>query len=180
MPDEPERPVPPPWFEPPKGVLPGLLADRVTLVSNKEVILLVDQFRVHPAGLEFTLSLWLRNADEAMFDMPWELHQRRSSPDDPEFLRFGVQFADGRRWTNLPGPMPDFEAEPEGPVVMPRSGGGGGDHWDMDYWLWPLPPPGDLTFVADWPLHGVAETKATIDGQRIIDCSKTAEVIWPS
>ena len=130
--------------------------------------------------MQFTLNLWLRESD--LVDLPWELSHRHGSPDDPEFLRFGIQFSDGSKWTNLPGPgmMPDFEEEPVGPVVIPQGGGGGSDHWEMRHWLWPLPPPGDLTFVVSWPLHEIHEASATIDATGLIECAAGAETIWPS
>ncbi len=46
-------------------------------------------------------------------------------------------------------------------------------------WLWPLPPPGPLTFVCAWPAEGVEETHAQIDGAEILAASARAVELWP-
>ena len=125
----------------------------------------------------------MREANEDQHDMPWELHGRGRRPDPlpDDFLRFGIQFGDGSKWTNLDWQMPRPEkGVPDGPVVMGRGGGGGGDFWEMDYWMWPLPTDGPLAFVASWPVYEVPESTAAIDGTELRRCAEAAEVIWPT
>lgn len=179
VPDEPEpTPIAPPWFGPPIGVLPTAIPDRAVVFRNEQALLTIDHLNVFPEGMQFSLNLWVRDGNE-LWEMPWELHQGRSSPDDPEYLRLGVEFSDGAKWTNLPGILPSFEEEPKGPVVFPQGGGGGGNHWRMEHWMWPLPTPGKLTVHAAWPAYGVYETSATLDATRIIEAAANAEIIWP-
>ena len=77
---------------------------------------------------------------------------REGLPDD--LFRFGVQFADGRKATNLNSPFggldPD-EVPDDGPVLSERSGGGGGGSWEQGYWLWPLRPPASSAFSVSGP-----------------------------
>jgi hypothetical protein len=47
------------------------------------------------------------------------------------------------------------------------------------YWLWPLPPPGTLTFAFEWPSKGIELSMKEVDAGLIIDASKFSEVLWP-
>jgi hypothetical protein len=102
-----------------------------------------------------------------------------------ELLRFGVQFADGRKATTVGAearwgwPGSEEEEEPTGPVLSQGGGGGGGDLWTTEYWLWPLPPPGRLTFAVEWPSKGIELVMHEIDADIVIDASKQAETLWP-
>ena len=94
-------------------------------------------------------------------------------------LRFGVQFADGRKATNLDRPSYDPEHEPDRPVLSEHGGGGGGSAWDMEYWVWPLPPAGPFAFVCEWPGRGIAESRTEIDAAAILEAAGRAVTLWP-
>jgi hypothetical protein len=101
-------------------------------------------------------------------------------PLPPEFLRLGVQFADGDVATNLGRPsFPSPDSEPTGPVLLSDGGGGGGRRYDMRYWLWPLPPPGPVSFVCEWPARGIPESRAELDAQLILRAAERAIHLWP-
>jgi hypothetical protein len=89
-------------------------------------------------------------------------------------LRFGVQFADGRKATNLDQPPYDPEHEPDRPVLHRHGGGGGGSIWDMEHWVWPLPPTGPFAFVCEWPARGIAESRAELGAVSILDAAARA------
>jgi hypothetical protein len=148
-------------------------------------ILVIRQFDVYPTGIEFTVDLRVKpTPDEPMFDMPWELQSRPGRapvvdgtlPD--EFLRLGFAFADGTSWTNFAHNFPEFDKEPTGPVVMGRGGGGGGDRWEMRYWMWPVPPAGDVVIYAAWPMFEIDEVSAVIDGTALRAAAAQAIEIW--
>ena len=93
-----------------------------------------------------------------------------ADPLPDEFLRFGVQFADGRKATSLDRPPYDPQSqEPGPPVLNQHGGGGGGSAWDIEYWVWPLPPAGPFAFVCAWPARGIAESRAEIDAVAILE-----------
>jgi hypothetical protein len=103
-----------------------------------------------------------------------ELGDDGSLPE--RFLRLAVQFADGGLATNLDG----WTDEPSPPMLTGHRGGGGGDRrWDTGYWVWPLPPPGPVTFICEWPAYGIAESRSEIDGRLILDAAGRARQIWP-
>ncbi|MFL6222641.1 MAG: hypothetical protein ACJ75K_07385, partial [Actinomycetes bacterium] len=65
------------------------------------------------------------------------------------------------------------------PVLNQHGGGGGGLAWDMEHWVWPLPPPGPFTFVCEWPARGIAESGAEIDAGSILEAAGRAVTLWP-
>jgi hypothetical protein len=79
--------------------------------------------------------------------------RRSSSASTSSFLTAASDDAWG--WGGaLPFLGSDEEAEPEGPVPSQGGGGGSDDYWESSFWLWPLPPPGPLAFVVEWPAKG--------------------------
>jgi hypothetical protein len=101
-------------------------------------------------------------------------------PVPAEKLRFGVRFADGRAATNL-ARRPDWRSdEPGGPVLMEMGGGSDGRRVDLRLWVWPLPPPGPVTFACEWPAFGVPESTADLDAAVILDAAARSVDLWPS
>lgn len=170
----------PPWDGPPRGVLPGHSAQRAVLFRTGDGLLLVHRFLAYPNGIEATLSLFVRgDAAPRVGEIPWELHGHPGDGSLPdEFLRFGVLFSDGSKWTNLNWGYPAMGEEPSGPLLLGRGGHGGQDDWEIRYWLWPLPPPGKLTFFTSWPLLGIPEQHAEVDADEIRARAEDAETIW--
>jgi hypothetical protein len=103
-------------------------------------------------------------------------------------LRLTIQFADGRSVTNLdPAPrdreVPAFEQ----PMLSRGSGtgqvgsGSSADRWafDMDYRARPLPPPGPLAFICEWPARGIPSSRVEVDGATILRAAEAAVRLWP-
>jgi hypothetical protein len=89
-----------------------------------------------------------------------------------------VIYADGTSWSNLDALPAEIDERPSGPVVVMRSGGGDRGSWAMNAWLWPLPPDGPLTFVAEWPKYRITECRADVDGGRVRAAASRAEQLW--
>ena len=180
--EEPEPSPAPVWSGPPSNVLGAAVPLRLVLARTDDLAIAVTDASAYPAGLSFTLSIRLREvpADPRLdpsFLGGWEGPGATPSGLPPELFRFGVQYADGRKATTVGNPF-GSEGQPEGPVLLPRSGGGGGREWDQAYWLWPLPPAGPLAFVCEWPARGVALTRAEVDGSLILEAAAKAETLW--
>ena len=183
-PPEPPEPDPhrnqPEWAGPPPGMLPGISTQRVVLFHTDRAFLAADRFLVYPNGLEFSLSLRVRHPDDHDLDLPWERPgRRRPTPPPDDFLRIGVLLSDGRKWTNLDWRHLTPEPGAQNLVILGRGGGGGGDAWRISYWMWPLPPPGHLTVVTEWPAFGVPETSASVDADELRARADDADLIWP-
>lgn len=52
--------------------------------------------------------------------------------------------------------------------------------WEQDYWVWPLPPEGPLTFIVSWPSQGVNETSYEFDATELRQRAEEAESLWPT
>ena len=83
----------------------------------------------------------------------------------------------GRRGPRRRQAGPD--SEPAGPVLYPFAGGGGPHSFVSRWWTWPLPPAGPLEFVCEWPAFGIAESRAGIDAQLILDAARRSVRLWP-
>jgi hypothetical protein len=174
---------PPAWIRPPHNVLPGIAPVRLIVARTHETVVAVVGIQAYPAGFSFTLSLRLRNLSVREEQRLPYLFDSTDVEDDPlagDFLRFGVQFADGRKATTLDHSPYDPEGqEPDRPVLREHGGGGGGAAWDMEYWLWPLPPAGPFAFVCEWPGRGIAESRTEIDAELILEAAESAVILWP-
>jgi hypothetical protein len=173
---------PPAWLGPPHNVLPGIAPVELVIArGDDETVVALAGIRAYPAGFGFSLCLRLRNVsarEEQQFPYLLDRAPFEGDPLPDEFLRFGVQFADGRKATNLDRPSYDPEHEPDRPVLSQHGGGGGGSAWDMEYWVWPLPPAGPFAFVCEWPARGIAESRAVIDAGSILEAAGRALTFW--
>lgn len=162
----------------------------LVLARAEKAAVWIPALTVYPEGFEFEIEIRHRLDDEQFehpFFMGHHLHHRRrraASEELPaELLRLGVEFSDGRKATNLGGPHwlrpDDADAEPEGPLLQPAGGGGGGDgRWHHGFYVWPLPPPGKLAFVCEWPAAGIELTRSEIDSEQIRAAAGDAVVLW--
>jgi hypothetical protein len=172
---------PPAWFGPPRNVLPGSAPITLIVARSDQTVVAVTGIQAYPAGFGFTLNLRLGNLsgrEEHLIPYLLDDAAFETDPLPDEFLRFGVQFADGRKTTNLDQLPYDLEQEPDQPVLH-RYGRGVGSIWDMEQWVWPLPPTGPFAYVCAWPARGIPESRAEIDGGLILDAAERAVTLWP-
>lgn len=191
-PPPPERPERRPWHGASDSVVGQAVALNLLLARSENAALWIPSLLVYPDGFEFSVEIRHR-LDEDELEHPLFMHahlrrhRRRRAQDglEPEFVRLGIEFADGGRATNLDARMPfavpgEPDPSPQGPVLsLARGGGGGGGRWHHDFWVWPLPPEGPLAFVCEWPVAGIPETRQEIDSAPIRDAAAAALVLWP-
>lgn len=188
---EPERePVRFEWMRP-DDVLGAVVPVNFVLARTDEVAVAVWGITVFGDGFEFTVaSLTKGRARHRLRMHHFEvMHEVRAGGDVPaEFLRFGILCADGTAVTNLrPGfdwgsHTADGDHTPPstaGRVLMPGGGGGSDGYWTQKYWCWPLPPPGPVKFVCEWPAFGIGETTHEIDSEPIREAASRSAPIWP-
>jgi len=169
----------------PDGTLPGAVALELVLARNDRAAVCLTRLGAYPTG--FALDLLVFATDDELDPYLFGPRQRglpSTSPGEipPEMLRFGVQFADGSKATNIARrpPSPRDDPEPEGPLIFPGGGSGGGSSWSQHLWVWPLPPSGPLAFVVEWPAAGIELTRHELDAQVILDAAERAQVIFPA
>ncbi len=174
-PDEPEEePEPryrtPAWIGPADDVIPATVPLEVVLARTDDVLVWLGGVVAYDEGFAFDVRTVTRRRRDAPRD-PFDMHGFRR---DPQALRFGVQFADGRKAADEM-----FARGPGGLVLTSMGGGGGGANWQQGYWVHPLPPPGPLTFVCAWPAFGIDEARTEVDAELVLEASRRAFVVWP-
>ena len=66
-----------------------------------------------------------------------------------------------------------------GPMLQHAGGSSGGPVAEQTYWAWPLPPPGNLAFVCEWPRYDIPLTRKEIDAGLIREAADRATELWP-
>lgn len=178
------RRVRPPKRQPWQGSEPGWIGGwvpwRVVLIKTDDAYAMLREFEAYPTGLQFSMVTTFRpeptppaSGVEEMMHARMMMMRGRNGP------RFGVMFSDGRKTAVDEGfPIGSRDREPDRPVLVHQGGGGGGGVWRQGFWLWPLPPPGPLTWVASWEERGIAETSVVVDASVLLEAAAEAEKLW--
>lgn len=190
--EPPNYPPLPVWLSPPLDMIPGIADVQLTLGRSESTVVFVPVIRAFPSGLDITLSVRCRGpvrSQELSRNLVQDLHHRadRDTAWQARRLKWGFEFADGRRVTNLDMDARSNrmfhrgQADPatDSPVLLSCGGGGGDRSWDMDYWLWPLPPPGRFRIVCQWVDQGITQTVQDLDAQLLLEAADRARPIWP-
>jgi hypothetical protein len=152
--------------------MPAAVAMDILIVSRDDFAAWISTALVYPTGLLFELVLTRRDRFPAhALQRPWFM-----APGGPDGPRFGIGFADGRKATaDRPG---GHEGRPD--IVLSARGSSASDRrWTGRMWLWPLPPPGRLTFAFAWAEQGVQETTVDIDAAPLTEAAARARALWP-
>ena len=176
---EPEPPPPHHPWEPPEAAFPGVVSiDTLQLGRTEQVAVAITGMSAYPAGFEILVTARIRPSAGDLANRP---------PDAPQDLaairrsfRFGMRLSDGSKVIGqLGGRGPDRDSEPAGPILRTFMGGGGPRSFFSRWWAWPLPPAGPMEFVCEWPGFGIAETRAGLDAQLILDAARRSVQLWP-
>lgn len=175
----------PDWVRPPDGTIPGCSCQRATLVRTDEVVFVLDGFLVYPSGVEFRILGAIRHdpAVRPLREMPRWSHSHpaelltHGGPSE-DFVRLSIEFGDGTVWTNV-GWAPVFGKKvPADRTVVGLGGHGSDRRFEHRWWMWPLPPPGQITFACSWPARDIHDARAVIDGDELRAQAADAEVLW--
>jgi hypothetical protein len=178
-PEPPEEHRQPAWIGPPENELGVAVPVRRVLFRSDELAIALLGLVAFSNGIELQVVMRRRQLLTEPDLIHVHMHRRHARGGElaPEVFRFGVEYPDGRKATNLGFPF--GAEEPTGPVLMERGGGGGGRSWNFGYWLWPLPPPGPLRVVVEWPAAGVPLTDVELDGAVLAAAAAEVDVLWP-
>jgi hypothetical protein len=166
----------------------GVIPLEVLLARSGKAAVAVRGLIAYPDGFEFSLCTWLhptvaarrrRSRHLPMVLGPWEVEPGEELP--PEFLRFGVQFPDGATATNLDDGQWRLSPDATEPLhgLESHSGGGTDLEYSQTYWAWPLPGPGDFSFVVEWPAYDIAEAQYRLDTELVRVAAERARPVWP-
>ena len=94
-------------------------------------------------------------------------------------LLVGVECSDGRTASTLADPFAALEGVRDGPILTEVGSSADDTTYDASFWLWPTPPPGQLTIVVACQALGIAETSVSIDADALAAASREALELWP-
>jgi hypothetical protein len=179
-PPRPWRPSPP-WFQAPEHELGIDVPFRSTVVHDADVWLGVVGITAYSDGFSVRIRFLRREGSIAdVFQDAMSVRVRDSRVTD-RFLRLGIEFADGRRATNLDEFAPDDGEDESDPVIAFRAhnqGSHGLRGSGIDAWIWPLPPSGPLTLAAEWPSVGLALTRVELPNDEIRAMAGRSAPLW--
>ncbi|MEO6857687.1 MAG: Clp protease N-terminal domain-containing protein [Solirubrobacteraceae bacterium] len=180
-----EAPIrePSPWA-PPEHELGEPVRVDFLLARSATAAVQVQHLTAYQSGFEFKVVAQYRSSGPVR-DPMHGLGGLRGMPGDrsgevsDDHIRLRVHFADGSEADNL-GPPMQQPATSDGPYLMPREGGASQWRAHTTFWVWPLPPPGPLTFSCEWPAYGIPLTRHEIDANLIREAAERATPLWTS
>ena len=155
----------------------GAIAFHAVVGRTDELAVAIVGADAYSTGIAVSLAIRLRHNDRS--ELAHELFGRRHRGGSAGDLLVGVAYPDGRTAIVSATAFPDPRLDPDHPTLAQRGGGGGGRSFGIDYWLTPLPPPGDLIVVVAWPSQGVDETHTPIPADLIAEGLVRNTELWP-
>jgi hypothetical protein len=181
------------WRRQRMEVLPGVAPVSLVLARTDDTVVGLTDVRGYPDGFMVVLRVRWGLVADPYDEVPWPFPDWGSpDPLDGEpvpdwLLRFGVQFADGRKATNMGMyPFVPEELPPDQPVLVEAGVGGEGGRlgrgafWDLELAIQPLPPPGPLAFVCAWPGREIPEVRVEVDAGLVLDAAAASTPFFPT
>ena len=167
---------------PPDNEVPGAIPFHAVLGRTDDFALALVGADAYSTGIVLSFAARLRYSDQEDNDLHEQLYSHRRGPSAGQLL-IGVAYPDGQAATNVAArPYREMLREldkPQQPMLVQRGGGGGGREFGFSMWLAPLPPPGDLTIVIEWPARGIPETHTTIPADVTAAGVAATVELWP-
>jgi hypothetical protein len=170
--------------------LAGVLAVEQIIGRSDQAAVAVRRMSVLPGSFEIEVVAWLRRPPRRRprrrfpqeillsLDRPW-VSRAEDGSLPPDLVRFGIQFPDGGRATNVDAdwPRPDVDRPEHG--LRTQGGSSSAGEASQRFSARPLPAVGDVVLVCEWPAYGIAESRLTIDGDALRAAAARAQPVWP-
>jgi hypothetical protein len=169
-----------PWRRPPDHELGVVLPLGIRIVQREDVVLDLVEIVGYSTGFIVSLEIVKREGElRSIFQTAMDVRLHESGVTD-RFFRFGVEFSDGRRATNVENLAGGARHPTEPPAIYldERNGGGSGHKHSTGAWIWPLPPGGTVTFVSEWPAIDLPTTRTELTANQIIEAATRSERLW--
>jgi len=166
------RRVPRPW-DPPETEFPALVpVSTLQFDRSGQTAIAITGVWAYSNGFEFFVTRLIR-PDAPGFDEDPVPGAPRGMLAERQSFQISLQLADGSK---VISGRSDGDAEPAGPILRSRGGGGSSHRVVLRWWAWPLPPGGPLEFICQL---GTGETRVSMDAQLILDASQHTVRAWP-
>ncbi len=177
-----QMPSMPEWLGPPDDWGGRIVPFDDALITTPDVALVVRGLSAYPTGFVVGLALHLRVPDDGTIGrsfLPQPLRPGEMPTGPADRFRLRIEFADGTSVSSTDlAPLVLSAVPPGDRVIAVRGGGGGHRRYDAAFWVWPLPPRGDLVFVCEWAAQAVWETRTVIDAGLVIDAANRCQRLW--
>jgi len=163
-----------PWRGDSSDTVGGTTDLVLLLARNDKAAVLVSGVVAYPRGFSVNVVTFSR-----LFE---PMGRRSGGPHGAaadEALRFGIRFADGSKVTNVASTYAPVPRPSDGRLLQPRGGGGGGRKFTSGFWCEPLPPPGPMAFVCEWPQFDIPVIQEEVDAGIILAAAERAYPVWP-
>jgi hypothetical protein len=165
------RTVPRPW-DPPETEFPARVpVNTLPFDRSEQTAIAITGVWAYSNGFEFFVTRLIR-PDAPGFDEDPVPGSRGRILAERQSFQVSLQLADGSK---VISGRSDGDAEPTGPILRSRGGGGSSHRVVLRWWAWPMPPSGPLAFIC--PL-GTGETRVSMDAQLILDASQHSVRVW--
>jgi hypothetical protein len=167
-----QRRVPRPW-DPPETEFPAIVPiNTLQFGRSEQTAIAITGISAYSNGFEVFVTRLIR-PDAPGFDGDPVPGAPRGTFAERQSFQISLQLSDGRAVTSG---RPHDDAEPTGPILRSRGGGGTSHYLLARWWAWPLPPRGPLEFICQL---GTGETRVGIDAQLILDAAQRSVRLWP-
>jgi hypothetical protein len=164
--------APRPW-DPPETEFPALVPiNALRFDGSEQTAIAITGVWAYSNGFEFFVTRLIR-PDVPGFDEDSVPGAPRGIFAERQSFQVSLRLADGSK---VISGRSDGDAEPTGPILRSRGGGGSSHRMVLRWWAWPLPPSGPLGFVCQL---GAGETRVSMDAQLILDASQHSVRVWP-
>jgi hypothetical protein len=161
------------WMRPPVNEMPGTVVTHILLARATGADIYLTEADVYSTGIRFAIvALIAADGDEEV-----SLLEPDGDTVHADFV-LSVEYADGRRAsTDDPGD-PDASSPPSPIALSDIRYGGGPPRATGNYFLWPLPPSGTVTFCCSWPRMHLHAAKHRVDADVFLDAAADCERLW--
>ena len=159
--------TPSPW-DLPQTQFPGMVPAGTLLAGRSDrAAVAITSMAAYSNGFEFAVTRLVRPGTPGWDEEPVTAQSR---------FEVALRLSDGRE---VSAGRPPVGTGPAGPFLR-MNGGGGSSHYNQTrWWAWPLPPPGPLEFMCQWPAMGISDARVSIDAGLILDAARHSVQIWP-
>jgi hypothetical protein len=167
-----QRRVPRPW-DPPETEFPAIVPiSTLQFGRSAQTAIAITGMSAYSNGFEIFVTRLIR-PDVPGFDEDPVPGAPRGMLAERQSFQISLLLSDGRTVTSG---RQYGDAEPPGPILRSRGGGGTSHYLLSRWWAWPLPPSGPLEFICQL---GTGETRVGIDAQVILDAAQRSVRVWP-
>ena len=168
-------------FAPPTNELGTCIPLSVVVGRSDRAVIAIEHATAYSTGAAFDfIAVAQRLTERETFRLIQEQQLNADAKRVPaEFIRMDFELADGSRVSNVE----EFPEHPRAPLLMLHGGSGGSVtsgrmELRRSYWLWPLPPTGQLKVSVEWPALDLPRSSAEFSAELLRNAAARSRSLW--